>query len=89
MGITLVVQWLGLLLKGASVGSLVGALRSCEPLSTTPYPKKIGTDTSEKKYTNDHYIHQKMHIISHLGNGSRHVTMCSNRAHSHHSAEQA
>jgi len=35
------------------VGSLVGALRSCKLLSTTPHPKKIGTDTSEKKYTND------------------------------------
>ena len=69
MGISLVVQWLGLLLKGAPVGSLVGALRSCRPLSTTPHPKKIGTDTSEKKYTNDHYVRGKMHIVSHLGNG--------------------
>ena len=89
MGISLVVQWLGLLLKGAPVGSLVGALRSCKSLSTAPHPKKIGTDTSEKKYTNDRYVCGKMHIISYLQNGLRHVTMRSDTAHSHHSAEQA
>lgn len=86
MGISLVVQWVRAPTEGGPLldPSLVGALRSCKPLSTTPHPKKIGTDTSEKKYTNDRYVREE--DAHHQSSGKWHVTMCSGRAHSHHSA---